>query len=858
MNPTLEEMRSAYTRALLSNTIDKNMSFEDFVSITYGQDALKSVQEDNSKYDLFMQADYVPQTDISKLDPTSINTGIPNLQQTTTPVNTDSNKSLSKLDLLNEIFSTPLVSSGLPLGVDDRFFAAGLAAGYDPTRAYGEENQKLARRGKNAALIGGIGSGLLGAARNFLSGYGIQKRGSEVMKDYYSNQAELNRKEYQYTPRKDGGKINLFENGGMLSLKPEEIAIDEYIAALPEQMEEMANAEIEKDEYIIRPDNVVNKVVGETHEKGGVKQFLEDGTKIVSDNLKIGKDVANVIFDKTGLKVKATDTYAETIDKYSKQIGLDKLNEEAQNMHKKMREVSQIKDAITRDINMSFLKEELDEIEVKRQDLLQKRLDFSNKIYKAQESSKEVPQYRSGGMHSSPEFKAMCKKYGITEEEGLMALKKLENGGTTTQEKYPDGGKKEIEKIFNEYKTTPDYKYKFEGEDLKAMRDRLKQAALEWGVDVDGNKIDNAGKEELNAIAAEMQNKVSPNVAKDFGLRIAPTKTGLEYLSTLSEEELNKIVPDKNLITKIKEAKSGSFKALSDDERNRLTTYIQDGKDNLPADYAEKNFKDREWFFRYPSVKEVVFTNQDEYNQYLQENIPNNLGDNIIKTDKEGLYIKPIFKPSENTTPPTTQQEGVKNYPTDPLVIDEYKKRSSTLIAPTPYNLPPDALIPHAKREYRPEFIDPTAISADEAKAEIFRAQEVGLDVLNDIPLGLRGAYTATTTANTANQVSKAITDVNRYNAQNRQQTEQANVAISNQDELYRYQEIPRYEELALTALEKTKANINEYFNAQERNRLNKYNYLTQANLIDSLFEDVRFDGNGVVVDTNKKLTTHK
>ena len=83
---------------------------------------------------------------------------------------------------------------------------------------------------------------------------------------------------------------------------------------------------------------------------------------------------------------------------------------------------------------------------------------------------------------------------------------------------------------------------------------------------------------------------------------------------------------------------------------------------------------------------------------------------------------------------------------------------------------------------------------------------------------------------------------------ENKQQTEQMNVQMNNQDEMMRYNEIPRYEALQLTAMEKTKNDLYNYFNAGINNQLNKYNYINNYNMTKSMFPDITTDIFGVPV----------
>ena len=63
-----------------------------------------------------------------------------------------------------------------------------------------------------------------------------------------------------------------------------------------------ANAEVEHGEYLQHNDGSVQKVLGKTHEEGGEPMMLDAGTRVVSDNLKIGKELSKEVNEFFGLR----------------------------------------------------------------------------------------------------------------------------------------------------------------------------------------------------------------------------------------------------------------------------------------------------------------------------------------------------------------------------------------------------------------------------------------------------------------------------------------------------------------------------------------------------------------------------
>lgn len=832
----------------------------------------------------------------------------------------DKQKNPSFLDYLTQI-----PNLGMGINTEDKFKITGMSLAFKPDYMNNSDLEKKAKKINTLTGVAAGASGLLDIFKNIYQGMGIQKRQNQWSENYWQDQRDLQKSEYK--PLKDGGEIPLFRYGGtFLDIPYEKMAINEYIGGLPEAMEDLANAEIENEEWIIDPEKNVKKAMGFTHEDGGIKTVLQPGTKVVSDNLKIGAKLAKEINNQLDLGVRLNHTYAEVIDKYNVKIGLAEKNAELEKLYKKLKENDEIKNESTKRVNEAFLMKEIREEEQERQRLLEARAVFANKIYTKQQESK-LEKFENGGMFKGGNFEALCKKYNLTKEQGLEMLKQYEDGGEELPQEQPqqigeeqinqllqmyaqmvnipqeqlveqflgmteeqiqgevermaselqqaqlmeNGGKVKsyengnpptIQEILNQYQTKPDYSYSEES--LPQMKERLKMAASEWGLDeLIIQQIDKAKNiSDLNDIAGKMQDKVDPNIASDFGLKIAPTRTGLQYIQKKSEKELQDIY-GKDLANKIKNAKSGSFKNFSPSEVDTITSKTQEAFRN-DKEYAFQNFKDKEWFFRYPTVKPAEFNSKQEYDNYLNaeraagRTIKNSKGEELVvaPNDKTGLYIKLTYKENNTPTTPTItnpleNKKIEQKYNQDFSDLQKMIQTSGNLnqgmlFVPNTPNLPPDGIFPHIKREYRTELVDPMAISPESVLRENYRTQASANESIEDMPIGMRGAANANLTAITQENNAKAILEAERFNAQNKQQVEQLNVQLNNQDEMMRYNEIPRYEALQLTAMEKTKNDLYNYFNAGIQNQADRYNYINSYNITKSLFPDVTTDMFGV------------
>ena len=228
--------------------------------------------------------------------------------------------------------------------------------------------------------------------------------------------------------------------------KEEELPVEkaltgEFVKELPDFAKDQANSELEKDEFIQYPNGSIEKVVGDTHEKGGVQLNLPEGSRILSDNLKLGATTAKKLNKEYELDLKAKDTYAEAIDKFNKKSGMTKLTKEQEDLIKVLKKEQDTNDDTTRNLNFSYLNEKIRDVELQKESINKDRNIFFDDVYKSQEKSKgnkvqeSEKEFKYGGLVGSDKFKMLAEKYGMSEEEGLKILK---NGGSI--DRYEDGG----------------------------------------------------------------------------------------------------------------------------------------------------------------------------------------------------------------------------------------------------------------------------------------------------------------------------------------------------------------------------------------------------------------------------------
>lgn len=145
--------------------------------------------------------------------------------------------------------------------------------------------------------------------------------------------------------------------------------------------------EVEDGEYV--KDNKtgeIKKVVGDSHEDGGVGMNLEDA-KIISNFTKVGADNAKQLSKEYDVKISSKDTFATVLDKITKKSGLEKLVEEEVKLTEQLEKVitnSEL-DENSQELNTQFLTGKMQEIKDKQIPLREYRSKAFEDVFSRQE-----------------------------------------------------------------------------------------------------------------------------------------------------------------------------------------------------------------------------------------------------------------------------------------------------------------------------------------------------------------------------------------------------------------------------------------------------------------------------------------
>lgn len=199
------------------------------------------------------------------------------------------------------------------------------------------------------AALSGVSLGL-GLTRNIM---GASSAAYAASRDEQAAREKLEKERRQQFIRweREGGGVNL-GNGQRIDSSD---LTGEYIYPLPKSMEDNANVEIEKGEYVLTPDDVgPMEAKGNRHEDGGTPVDLPEA-HIISDYRTIDDDFASYVRENYGIRATEKDTYATLLDRYKKKIGLSEKYDDQERVFKRLEKNKDVKDKNTSELNKSIL-----------------------------------------------------------------------------------------------------------------------------------------------------------------------------------------------------------------------------------------------------------------------------------------------------------------------------------------------------------------------------------------------------------------------------------------------------------------------------------------------------------------------
>lgn len=755
-------------------------------------------------------------------------------------------------------------------GADDigsRFTQMGRGIGRMRSEGYGD----LSTGAKTANVVGTVMSGIggvLGLARNVFSGMASEQGTRTNIR--LAQEREARQRRQSQMRYKDGGGVylgpnNRFDSGSLTG---------EYLYPLPKSMEDQANVEVEKGEYVTQPGEAPMEAMGQKHADGGTPVSLEQGTKVITDDTTIEPDFAKYIRDTYGIKATPKDTYATLMDRYKIKIGLKSAYDDQKKALDKLKKNDKIDDENTRRLNASVLSMAINDSNETVNGLEGRFTDFANVIYKEQEDRKmkkdEDTYFAKGGEIDNIISRSM-KEYGLTEEDIAEAKKellkkvagirqKMEIGGTSLfgrkltfrpienrfnndpnyfgyQRQGTDGsyGGINTDERLNYYKTFNPVAYDAymgasEGARARALQDAIYGQTSSWmGLATAENPIiANAealrdyttlvsfGGEDSQGNYPEDKKAAYHDRMRDNKLGLFTTSRPMIGLDVVTEEQ-HKALNDAGIT---------HFSQLFSDKNKDVVNKIL-GEDMLKMQ-ALRSMKGMEGLDFILDPHKVAPG-------------PMDIGDveePDVKLDMPEL-IDPNTLPKTNTNTNTGKSDnnrGGRNIVGGGLDFPEVFRM-------TPGSVTTEGL----ERHYAPT-VDPVLRSADQYMVEANRAFQSQLDQMGNVPDSQRGALSSNLQAIMSSNIGRYINEVEQGNVA--QRTWADNVNSQSWANTYDKNIAQRqaYQQRILQGLAINDENWARYFDSVNDEIQQKWNTATTMNTLRSIFGDVKIGPNGQLI----------
>lgn len=780
----------------------------------------------------------------------------------------DSNKKVDKSGSTDVFDFTTIPYYGAD-DIGSRFTQMGRGIGRMRSEGYGD----LSTGAKTANVVGtamsGIG-GVLGLARNIFSGIASEQGTRTNIRLAQEREARQRRQsQMQY---KDGGGVylgpnNRFDSGSLTG---------EYLYPLPKSMEDQANVEVEKGEYVTQPGEAPMEAMGQKHADGGTPVSLEQGTKVITDDTTIEPDFAKYIRDTYGIKATPKDTYATLMDRYKVKIGLKSAYDDQKKALEKLKKNDKIDDENTRRLNASVLSKAINDSNDTVNGLEGRFTDFANVIYKEQEDRKmkkdEDTYFAKGGEIDNIISKSM-KEYGLTEEDIAEAKKellkkvagirqKMEIGGTSLfgrkltfrpienrfnndpnyfgyQRQGTDGsyGGINTDERLNYYKTFNPVAYDAymgasEGTRARALQDTIYGQTSSWmGLATAENPIiANAealrdyttlvsfGGEDSQGNYPEDKKAAYHDRMRDNKLGLFTTSRPMIGLDVVTEEQ-HKALNDAGIT---------HFSQLFSDKNKDVVNKIL-GEDMLKMQ-ALRSMKGMEGLDFILDPHKVAPGPMDI----------GDVEDPDVKLDMPEL-IDPNTLPKTNTNASTNTGKTNNGNGNRNIV-------GGGLDFPEVFRMTPGAVTTEGMERHYAPTVDPVLRSADQYMVEANRAFQSQLDQMGNVPDSQRGALSSNLQAIMSSNIGRYINEVEQGNVAQRTWADNVNAQSWANTYDKNIAQRQAYQQRILQGLAINDENWGRYFDSVNDEIQQKWNTATTMNTLRSIFGDVKIGPNGQLI----------
>lgn len=778
----------------------------------------------------------------------------------------DSNKKVDKSGSTDVFDFTTIPYYGAD-DIGSRFTQVGRGIGRMRSEGYGDLSTGAKTANTITTIASGI-SGIMGLARNVVSGIASEKGTRTNIRLAQEREARQRRQsQMQY---KDGGGVYLGPNNRVDSGS----LTGEYLYPLPKSMEDQANVEVERGEYVTQPGEAPMEAMGQKHADGGTPVSLEEGTKVITDDTTIDPDFAKYIRDTYGIKATPKDTYATLMDRYKIKIGLKSAYDDQKKALDKLKKNDKIDDENTRRLNASVLSKAINDSNDTVNGLEGRFTDFANVIYKEQEDRKmkkdEDTYFAKGGEIDNIISRSM-KEYGLTEEDIAEAKKELLKKVAGIRQKMEKGGSslfdylltfRPVENKYNNKDNT--FGYQRQGQDgsygginaderleyyktfmplaydaymsapkataAKALQDAIYNTTGGWmGLATAENPII-ANAEALRDYTTlvsfggeDSQGNYPEDKKAAYHDRMRDNKFG-QYSSSRPMIGLDVVTEDQHKA--LNDAGITHFSQLFSDKNKDIVNKIL-GEDMLKMQ-ALRSMKGMEGLDFILDPHKVAPGPMDI----------GDVEDPDVKLDMPEL-IDASTLPKTNTNTNTGKSDNNRG---------ERNIVGGGLDFPEVFRMTPGSVTTEGLERHYAPTVDPVLRSADQYMVEANRAFQSQLDQMGNVPDSQRGALSSNLQAIMSSNIGKYINEVEQGNVA--QRTWADNVNSQSWANTYDKNIAQRqaYQQRILQGLAINDENWARYFDSVNDEIQQKWNTATTMNTLRSIFGDVKIGPNGQLI----------
>lgn len=778
----------------------------------------------------------------------------------------DSNKKVDKSGSTDVFDFTTIPYYGAD-DIGSRFTQVGRGIGRMRSEGYGDLSTGAKTANTITTIASGI-SGIMGLARNVVSGIASEKGTRTNIRLAQEREARQRRQsQMQY---RDGGGVYLGPNNRVDSGS----LTGEYLYPLPKSMEDQANVEVEKGEYVTQPGEAPMEAMGQKHADGGTPVSLEQGTKVITDDTTIEPDFAKYIRDTYGIKATPKDTYATLMDRYKAKIGLKSAYDDQKKALEKLKKNDKIDDENTRRLNASVLSKAINDSNDTVNGLEGRFTDFANVIYKEQEDRKmkkdEDTYFAKGGEIDNIISRSM-KEYGLTEEDIAEAKKELLKKVAGIRQKMEKGGSS----LFDYLLTFRPVENKYNNKDNTFGYQRQGQDGSYGGINTD-ERLEYYKTFMPLAYDAYMS-APKATAAKALQDAIYSTTGGWMGLATAENPIIANAEALRDYTTLVSFGGEDSQGNYPEDKKASYHDRMRDNKFGQYSSSRPMIGLDVVTEEQHKALNDAGITHFSQLFSDKNKDIVNKiLGEDMLKMQAlrsmkgmEGLDF--ILDPHKVAPGPMdigdVEDPDVKldmpelidastlpktNTNTNTGKLDNNRGERNIvgggLDFPEVFRMTPGSVTTEGLERHYAPTVDPVLRSADQYIVEANRAFQSQLDQMGNVPDSQRGALSSNLQAIMSSNIGKYINEVEQGNVA--QRTWADNVNSQSWANTYDKNIAQRqaYQQRILQGLAINDENWARYFDSVNDEIQQKWNTATTMNTLRSIFGDVKIGPNGQLI----------